>query len=105
MQLRALLILYRQLYPYTIATTLCMWLLAGYPTFSSPDFLSFSTYFFWLRSFAQLLIWLVFRLSNRQGFAFYHHFGLSEIELAIGSYVIDLILFTTWLCLVSLLPL
>lgn len=102
--LRVFLILYRQVWPFTIATSLLMWALAGYPTLLSIDLLSFLTKFFWLRTLSQLLIWYLFRATNRKGFVFYQHFGLSELQLASGVYTLDLIFISLWICLASLLP-
>src|SRR5687768_923318 len=81
-RLNILLILYRQLWPITNTISLLMWVMAGRPAFSSIKFAAFVVAFIWLRSFCQLLIWYLFRSFNRKGFAFYHHFGLSEIQLA-----------------------
>jgi hypothetical protein len=81
-----------------------MWLLAGYPTLSSERFLFFITKFVWLRTAGQLIIWYLFRTTHRNRFVFYRHFGFSELHLAIGSYLIDLLLFGLWLCLISLIP-
>lgn len=100
--LRVLLILYRQLCPLTIAVSLLMWLAAGYPTPKSDQFMPFITRFFWLRSLSQLVIWYLYRLTNRKGFVFYHHFGLSELQLASGVYLIDILLFSLCVCLASL---
>ncbi|OJW70904.1 MAG: hypothetical protein BGO59_32275 [Spirosoma sp. 48-14] len=80
-----------------------MWLVAGYPTLKSDQFLSFVTKFFWLRTASQLLIWYLFRLTNRKEFVFYHHFGLSEIQLAGGVYIIDILLVSLCICLASLI--
>ena len=102
-QLRVLLILYRQVWPFTVATSLLMWGLAGHPTLASTNLLSFITKFFWLRTPSQLLIWYLFRSTNRKGFVFYQHFGLSELQLASGVYVLDLLFISVWICLASLL--
>ena len=103
LSLRVLLILYRQLCPLTLATSLLMWFAAGYPTLESDKFMSFITKFFWLRSLTQLAIWYLFRTTNRKGFVFYNHFGLSEIQLAGGVYIIDLLIFSLCICLASLI--
>jgi hypothetical protein len=78
-----------------------MWLSAERPTLNSDHFLPFILGFFWLRGFSQLLIWYLFRSTNKTGFVFYHHFGLSEMQLAICVYIIDLLIFSLWITLVS----
>ncbi|WP_138476879.1 hypothetical protein [Dyadobacter bucti] len=99
---RVLLIFYRQFRLPTNTISLLMWAMAGAPTISSEKFLSFLIYFFWLRSACQLLVWYLFRLTNQKGLVFYHHFGLSKIQLAAGVYVLDLLIFSLCIGLVSL---
>ena len=102
-RLYALLVLYRQLWLFTNSISLLMWLLAGSPTSSFEKFATFLAAFFWLRTLCQLLVWYLFRKTNQKGFVFYHHFGLSEIQLAGGIYIFDLLLFTLWILFVSLI--
>jgi hypothetical protein len=102
-RLHVLWILYRQLLPVTSATSLFMWSLAGFPLLESDQFSAFLVAFVWLRSFCQILIWYLFRYFNEKGFVFYHHFGLSEIQLACIIYLLDLLIFASWIILISLI--
>lgn len=87
------MMLYGRIWIVTIIISLSIWALANFPTFISPNFLQFLLRFLWLRTFCQLLIWYVFRLTNKEGFVFYHHFGYSERRLAVLLYLMDLSIF------------
>ncbi len=100
-RLRILLILYRELYPFTVFTSLLIWVVSGSPILSSARFLSFAASFFWIRLICQALIWFLFRSTRRQSFVFFRHFGFSETELAVYTYLFDLIFFCIWIYLIS----
>ncbi|CCH52611.1 hypothetical protein BN8_01624 [Fibrisoma limi BUZ 3] len=102
-RLRVVWILYKQIGVYSVATSLALWLLAGMPTLRSGNFSEALVFLLWTRTLSQLLIWYLFRTTNRKGFFFYHHFGWSERQLALLSYLIDLVCFGLWICLMSVL--
>lgn len=92
---RVFLNLYKRLCWVTLPSTLVIWWNGGLPTFgSSADLLMvFIPFYLFLRTICHALIWYLFRMDNRKGFYFYHHFGFSEWQLAIGVYVFEMILF------------
>ncbi|RIV21537.1 hypothetical protein DYU11_19240 [Fibrisoma montanum] len=100
-RLRVVWVLYKQIGVYSAATSLVLWLLAGLPTVSSEAFNEALVFLLWTRTLSQLLIWYLFRTTNGKGFFFYNHFGWSERQLALLSYLIDLVCLGLWICLMS----
>lgn len=58
--------------------------------------------FICLRTICQALIWYLFRIDNRTGFYFYHHFGFSEWQLAIGVYAFEMVVFVVLVLITGL---
>ncbi|WP_439558179.1 hypothetical protein [Dyadobacter sp.] len=102
-KLQVVSVFYRKIWPVTTATSLLMWGIAEFPSLKSDIFPSFILAFLWLRSACQALIWYLFRSSNRKGFIFYHHFGLSEVKLALLTYLLDLAVFALWIILATII--
>ncbi|WP_031527442.1 hypothetical protein [Dyadobacter crusticola] len=102
-KLQVIAIFYRSIWPVTTATSLLMWGIVDFPSFTAEVFPTFIMIFLWLRSGCQALIWYLFRSSNRKGFVFYNHFGLSEMRLALLTYLLDLAVFALWIILKTII--
>jgi hypothetical protein len=90
MKLRVLLILYRKLGVVSLPITLLMWAYASFPLPNNPGrFLLFLILLFWLRTPCQMLIWYLYKRSDRKGLYFFFHFGFSEIQLFLATYLFD----------------
>ncbi|MCY7353065.1 MAG: hypothetical protein LH606_20810 [Cytophagaceae bacterium] len=84
---------YRNLAPFTVATSFATWIVFGVPTLSSPTFTAFLLGLFWIKLVANTLTGLLWRSLNRQGFYFYQHLGWSERQLFLAAFGADFVIF------------
>lgn len=102
-RLKVVLLLYRQVCPFSAGMSFLMWGLDGFRGWDDVKFPYFVVFFIWLRTAGQIGIWYLMRQKLRNQFVFYAHFGFSEIQLALICFLIDLILIGACIVIKSLL--